>query len=177
MVTTGLLEEKLLTLLLYWLGSSRVKKILMLCKLWAVSLLGIENEFLMEFARTYCHWLANQSCAHLLAKSFHHSLVSESKDGIGTNPHLPNLILCKHCTAAEKGVCSDSNQAAQLLQMGMSKLEKLGNNLWHQYEFIASKVYSQISCKWNAIFESHLESNPTMTILHSKNCFKVAKYD
>ena len=34
--------------------------------------------------------------------------------------------------------------------------QKLGHNVWHDSESIATKVCSQIGRKWNAIFESHV---------------------
>ena len=36
--------------------------------------------------------------------------------------------------------------------------QKLGNNVWHDSESIATKACSQIGCKWNAMFESHVEN-------------------
>ena len=36
--------------------------------------------------------------------------------------------------------------------------QKLGNNVWHDSERIATKVCSQICCKWNAMFESSVET-------------------
>ena len=33
--------------------------------------------------------------------------------------------------------------------------QKLENNVWHDFELIATKVCSQIGRKWNAMFESH----------------------
>ena len=34
--------------------------------------------------------------------------------------------------------------------------QKVGNDLLHDSELIATKVCSQISCKWNEMFESHV---------------------
>ena len=35
--------------------------------------------------------------------------------------------------------------------------QKLRNDLWHDSELIAAKICSQISCKWNVMFESYVE--------------------
>ena len=82
---------------------------------------------------------------------------------IGTKQHLLNWILSK---AADlnwqpvwgKGVCSDLNRTAQLLQMAASKsLETMsGDEDWHDSELISTKVCSQIRRKWNVMFESHI---------------------
>ena len=58
LATTGLLEENMLPLLPYWL-SSRVKKVLMLCKFLAqrrqgATFFSCEINFSMELARSYC---------------------------------------------------------------------------------------------------------------------------
>ena len=33
--------------------------------------------------------------------------------------------------------------------------QKLGNNVWHDSDSIATKICSQLGCKWNEMFESH----------------------
>ena len=50
----------------------------------------------------------------------------------------------------EMGVCSDSNQTAD------GSVQKLGNNLLHDYELSTTKVFSQISSKWNLNWKSKL---------------------
>ena len=41
--------------------------------------------------------------------------------------------------------------------------QKLGNNVWHNSESIVTKVYSQIDCKWNVMFESHVVTSVDRT--------------
>ena len=36
--------------------------------------------------------------------------------------------------------------------------QNFGNDLWHDSEFIATKVCSQISCNWNYMFKSKVET-------------------
>ena len=52
-----------------------------------------------------------------------------------------------------KGVCSDLNWTAQQLQM---VVQKLGNNVRHDSDTIATKVCSQIGSKWNVMSESNV---------------------
>ena len=46
---------------------------------------------------------------------------------------------------------------AQQLQMAVRK--KLGNDVWHDSELIATKVWSHIDCKWNSGFELNVETS------------------
>ena len=60
---------------------------------------------------------------------------------IGTNPNVPNRILCKapdvnRRQVLEKGVCSDSNRTAQ----PDGVVQKLGNDLWYDSKSIATTV-------------------------------------
>ena len=128
--STGLLEENMLPLLLYWL-SSTVKKVLLHCRYRAAT----NHIFFHVKWNFWWNWrevIANQSCTHLLAQSCNHSLVSEtlSKSDIGTKQRFPNWILCKLASKAAdlspqpvlgKGVCSDSNQTVWRIQMAEHK--------------------------------------------------------
>ena len=67
------------------------------------------------------------------------------------------IEFCAKCW--EKGICLDSNQTAQLLQIAMSKsLETMSGLILNWLQEFATKVYSQICSKWNAMFESHIET-------------------
>ena len=126
---TGSLEENVLAVLQYWL-SSRFKRFLCF----------VDNRCQAATSHLFFHvkWKFRwnwrdvgdvvSSSAHCFAQSFDHSLVSESKYDIGTKPHNPNRIICKAAdlnrrlaSVREKGVSSDSNQTAQLLQMAERK--------------------------------------------------------
>ena len=101
--------------------------------------------------------VANQSHAHRFAQSFNHSLVSEYKYDIGTKTHVPNWILCKAADLSwqpvlGKGVCSDSNETVQQLQMAVLKsLETMSGMFLNQLQpkFAANLIA-------NEIFESHV---------------------
>ena len=79
----------------------------------------------MESARSCCRPKQRASLRSILL-SFIESLVPELKYDIGTKQQVPNLILCKAADLSRqpvwgKGVCSDSNQTAQQLQMAARK--------------------------------------------------------
>ena len=78
----------------------------------------------------------DQSHAHRLTQSLDHWLVFEygNNNGVGTNWHLPNQILCRAADLnqrllQETGVCSDYSWSAQPLYMAVCEAE---NNLWHE---------------------------------------------
>ena len=74
LAATGSLEENVLPLLLYWL-SSRVNKVLMLCRYWTVTTDFFHLKW--NFRWNWRKVVAYQSSAHHLAQSYYHSLVSE----------------------------------------------------------------------------------------------------
>ena len=97
--------------------------------------------------------VAYQSSAHRFARSFDLSWVSELKYDIGKNQHVPNLFLCEAADlnqrpAGEKGVCSDSNWTAQLLQMMACK------SLETMSRMILNRMQPKLTAQSVAMFES-----------------------
>ena len=137
------LEENMIPLLRYWL-SSRVNKVLTLCKFWTVT--TPTSHFLfssdMKFWWKWREVVAYQSVAHRFAQSFYRS---EQKYDIGTKAHVLNQILCKAAGLNQrpvlgKGVCSDLNRTAKQLQMAVRKsLETMSGVIlnWSQPKFAA----------------------------------------
>ena len=89
----------------------------------------------------------NMTYIRLWAKIWHRKL-------LGTKPHVPNLILCKAAGLYQwpvwgKGVCSDSNWPAQLLQMAAREsLETMSGAILNrlQPKFAAKSVANKMPC-------------------------------
>ena len=118
-------------------------------------------KFSMKFART-CYWPKRSSLCSIF-QSFIANLMQCQiglwiKLGHGNKSACSELNPVQSHWAAdlnqwpvqEKGVCSDSNQTAD------GSVQKLGNNLLHDYELSTTKVFSQISSKWNLNWKSKL---------------------
>ena len=135
----------MLPLLWYWL-SSRVDKVLMLCKfLTATSHLFFSCE--MKFRWNWQEVVAMPIT--LLSLSIICWSLSKNMTWEQNSQYVPNLILCKAAGLNQQpvwgmGVCSDSNWTEQQLQ-------KLGNDVRHDSESI-----SQICSNWIVMFESYV---------------------
>ena len=154
------LEENLLPLLRYWLSSS-VNKVLMLCRYRAATshfFSSCKMKFSMEIhgiqwlARSCCQAKPRPSLRSIFRSFIGVCLIYD----IGTKQHVPNWILCKAADlnrrpVREKGVYSYNSTATS-----DGGAQKLGNDVWHDYELIVTKVCSQFNRKWNVTFEGHV---------------------
>ena len=138
--------------------SSRVKKVLMLCKLRVATshfFFSCEMKISMELARSCCgpkqRLLLRSifpSVISLWAKIWHRNktacsklnLVQSSKSKSTTCPGNGRLLRFESNSAATSDGCT----------------QKLGNDVRSDSELIATKVCSEIGSKWNVMFESHV---------------------
>ena len=156
----------MLPLLLYWLSSS-VQQGLMLCKFQATTshfLFSCEMKFPFELARS-C-WPKQSlsllniflSVIGLWVKIWYRNKTTSSK----LNP--------VQSSRSNSTTCPRKGRLLWLLRFESNSLvtsdgcaHKLGNYVRRDSESIATKVCSQISCKWNVMFESHVVTSVDRT--------------
>ena len=98
-------------------------------------------KFSMELARSCCRPKPCPSLRSIL-RSYIDLWV---KYDIGMKQHVPNRILCK--AVRGKGVCSDSNQTAQLLQMAARKcLESMSDMILDRLQLHDSSGINAAAC-------------------------------
>ena len=125
------------------------KKVLMLCKFQA-AFFFMWNEIFYVIGEK----MLSTKAAPIASLNFDNSLVSEQTYVIGTNPHVPNRILCKTADlnrrpALGKDVCWDSNQTTQRLQMAARKsLETMSGVILNrsQPNFADTSVANEMWC-------------------------------
>ena len=136
-------------------------KVLMLCKFQATMshfLFSCEMKFSLELARSCCLPKQRLSLLNIFlsvighwVKIWHRNKTTCSK----LNP--------VQSSRSNSTTCPQKGRLLWLLRFGSNSLvisdgcaQKLGNYVRRDSESIATKVCSQISCKWNAMFESHV---------------------
>ena len=151
LAAAGSLEEEVL----YWL-SSRVK---LFCKFWAVTCMTTDFFLMWNEIFNGVHKILLLTKAALIALL---NLFFFSWSLTKNNSYIVNGILCKtsglkQLYVWETGVCSDSNQTAQQLQMEVCKsLETISGMIlnWFKQKFAVKWV-----AKWNAMAESSSETS------------------
>ena len=157
LAATGSLEENMLPLLWYWL-STRVKNVLIICKFWTATthfLFLCEMKFLMRLARCSCRPKPRPLlCSILLSvigicvKLWHTNKTACSQSNpVQSSRSKSTTCLRKGCLLTFKLHSTETSDGG---------VQKLGNDVWHDSELIATTACSPIGSKWNVMFESHV---------------------
>ena len=157
------LEENTLLLLWYWL-SSRVNKVLMLCK----NKNGLQNITFFFHVKWKFWWNWLEVVAYQSRPITTHCLVI----GLWVEIWHRNKTICSKSNSVQSSrskltICP---MQRRLLSFKLNSTvtsdgdaQKLGNYVRRDSESIATKVCSQICSKWNAIFGSHVVSSVDKT--------------
>ena len=123
----------------------------------------------MKFRWNWREVAADQGSAHRFTQSFYHSLVSHrlwvklwhrNKTACSkSNPMQSSRSESTTCQRKVRLLRFESNSAAT--SDGVE--QKLGSDVRCDSESITTKVCSQIGCKWNAMFESHVVTSVDRT--------------
>ena len=124
---------------------SRVRKVSMLCEFRAVMRIPFEMKFSMEVARPWYRVI--QTKAALIA-SLNLSIIRRSLNKKSSRSKSRIGLRTGRLLRFQRNSTATSDGGAQ----------KLENDLWHDSESITTKVCSQNSRKWKAIFESHVKT-------------------
>ena len=155
LASTGSLEENMLPLLWYWI-SLRVKKDWMLFKFWSVTshfLFSCEMQFSMELVIRRCRPMQCpllrsifRSFVGFWVKIWHRNKTACSE----SNPVQSSRSKSTTCPVVGRLLRFESNST--VLTDGCA--QKLGKDVWHDSESIATKLCSQIGRKRNVMFEN-----------------------